>query len=64
MLLLVDDVQLQQSFEPPNWRHHTDGAAVMISMKGGLGNLVFSHPYLHHLFRYYALYVMFQDCVF
>ena len=25
-------------------------------MKGGLGNLVFSRPYLRHLVRYYALY--------
>lgn len=52
-----DNLQLQQSFEPPGWRHHTNGATVMINTKGGLGNLVFSRPYLRHLLRYYTLYV-------
>jgi hypothetical protein len=52
----VDSImQIQQSFEPPNWRHHTNGAAVLIDLKGGLANLVFSRPYLRHLFRYYVL---------
>lgn len=47
--------QIQQSFEPPNWQHHINGATTLIGMKGGLGHLVFSRPYLCHLFRYYAL---------
>ncbi|KAK4244933.1 hypothetical protein C7999DRAFT_16842 [Corynascus novoguineensis] len=49
---------IQQSFEPPSWRNHSKGAAAIINLKGGFGNMVISHPYLCHLFRYYALYVM------
>ncbi|KAK3299867.1 fungal-specific transcription factor domain-containing protein [Chaetomium fimeti] len=48
-------VEIQQSFEPPNWRNHGNGAAVMIELKGGLQSLVLSRPFLRHLFRYYAL---------
>ncbi|RYP72286.1 hypothetical protein DL771_004260 [Monosporascus sp. 5C6A] len=46
---------LQQSLEPPDWRRHTNGATVIINMKGGLGNLVFSQPDFPLLFRFYAL---------
>ncbi|KAL2128554.1 hypothetical protein VTI74DRAFT_9026 [Chaetomium olivicolor] len=53
LLLLL--VEIQQSFEPPNWRQHCNGAAAMMEMRGGLGDLVLSRPYLRHLFRYYAL---------
>ncbi|KAL2194770.1 fungal-specific transcription factor domain-containing protein [Corynascus similis CBS 632.67] len=53
LLLLL--VEIQQSFEPPSWRNHGKGAAAIINLKGGFGNMVISHPYLCHLFRYYAL---------
>ncbi|RYP56178.1 hypothetical protein DL769_009962 [Monosporascus sp. CRB-8-3] len=46
---------LQQSLEPPDWRRHTNGATVMINIKGGLGHLVFSQPDFPLLFRLYAL---------
>ncbi|GAB1318370.1 Arginine metabolism regulation protein II [Madurella fahalii] len=52
LLLLL--VEIQQSFTP-NWRHHSNGATTMIEMKGGLSDLVFSRPYLRHLFRYYSI---------
>ncbi|KAJ4287913.1 hypothetical protein N0V88_007533 [Collariella sp. IMI 366227] len=54
LLLLVE---IQQSFDPPNWRHHCDGAAAMMEAKGGLGDLILSRPHLCHLFRYYALHL-------
>ncbi|KAL2256920.1 hypothetical protein VTK26DRAFT_920 [Humicola hyalothermophila] len=38
-----------------NWRHHSNAAANIIEMTGGLGNLVFSRPYLRPLARYYAI---------
>ncbi|EAQ93762.1 predicted protein [Chaetomium globosum CBS 148.51] len=53
LILLL--VEIQQSFEPPNWRNHGNGAAAMIDLKGGLQSLVVSRPFLHHLLRYYAL---------
>ncbi|KAK4096852.1 hypothetical protein N658DRAFT_435215 [Parathielavia hyrcaniae] len=53
ILLLL--VEIQHATEPPDWRHHSKGAAVMIDMKGGLGNVVLSSPDLRHLFRYYVL---------
>ncbi|KXX82205.1 Arginine metabolism regulation protein II [Madurella mycetomatis] len=52
LLLLL--VEIQQSFTP-NWRHHSNGAATMIEMKGGLSDLVFSRPSLRPLLRYYSL---------
>ncbi|KAK4040943.1 fungal-specific transcription factor domain-containing protein [Parachaetomium inaequale] len=46
---------IQQSFDPPSWRNHSTGAAAMINMKGGFGNVILSSPHLRHLFRYHAL---------
>ncbi|KAH6853258.1 fungal-specific transcription factor domain-containing protein [Chaetomium sp. MPI-CAGE-AT-0009] len=48
-------VEIQQSLEPPNWRNHGNGAAIMIDLKGGLQSLVLSRPFLRPLFRYYAI---------
>ncbi|KAK4236604.1 hypothetical protein C8A03DRAFT_45407 [Achaetomium macrosporum] len=46
---------LQQSFEPPNWRQHTNGASAVMQLKGGLTALVLSRPDFRHLLRFYAL---------
>ncbi|KAK4129714.1 hypothetical protein N657DRAFT_653023 [Parathielavia appendiculata] len=53
ILLLL--VEIQHAIEPPDWRHHIMGATVMIDLRGGLGDVVFSRPHLRHLFRYYVL---------
>lgn len=47
-------MQIQQTFSPV-WRKHSDGAAAIISMGGGLGNMVFTKPWLRHLLRYYVM---------
>ncbi|KAK3309459.1 fungal-specific transcription factor domain-containing protein [Chaetomium strumarium] len=48
-------VELQYSFEPPDWRHHTNGASAVMQLKGGLTALVLTRPDFHHLLRFYAL---------
>jgi len=46
--------EIQQTFSP-DWQRHSEGATAIIAMRGGLGELVFSRPWLRDLLRYYVM---------